>query len=103
LKKGAAASLTDNTGLCEQYGHLLARLGRPEEAEAASRGDMELAPNAVGPVAGLSHTLARLGRHHEVITAIDAAIEIERIHPGSTAEAITLCGRPDPAVASYAR
>jgi tetratricopeptide (TPR) repeat protein len=34
-----------------------------------------LAPDAPGPLAALSHILARLGRHYEAIAAIEAAIE----------------------------
>jgi Flp pilus assembly protein TadD len=38
---------------------------------------MELAPYAAGLLAGLGHTQARVGRYHEAIAAIEAAVEIE--------------------------
>lgn len=55
-------------------GHIAVQRGRPEEALAAYREAIELAPERVLPYVSLGGVLARLGRHDDALVAFDRAL-----------------------------
>ena len=57
-------------------GHIAAQRGRPEEALAAYREAIEIAPDRVLPYVSIAGVLARLGRQDEALVAFDRALDL---------------------------
>ena len=98
------AARPDDAALHEQYGHLLVRLGRLDEAISRFRLATELAPDSAAPLSALSHALARHGQAEAAIEAILAAIKAQpqfapfHVHLGNQ---LRIVGRSGPAEAAY--
>jgi len=82
-------------------GHVAVQRGRPDEALAAYREAIEIAPDRVLPHVSIAGVLARLGRHDEALVAFDRALDLapsdEAALRGRAASLVALGRRADAA------
>ena len=94
----------NDPALRERLGHVLMESARPEEAAECFRAAAAFAPDAMGPLAGLSHALTRMGQIPAALAAAEQAAMRDskparlHVHIGNL---LRILGRPLEAAEKY--